>query len=115
MADYSTHDHRVEEKRGQSSLGWLIALIVVVALVVGAFALGLINIDQVRQGKAPDIKLQTSGGQAPVFDIQTAKIDIGRKEETVKVPTIDVGSTDTRVTMPTISVERTGDPDAADK
>lgn len=95
--------------------GWLIAIIVIVALVVGAFALGLVNIDQVRGAKVPKVKVETSGGQAPVFDIDTAKVDIGTKKETVEVPTVDVGSTKTQIDVPTISVDRVDNPDAKDK
>jgi hypothetical protein len=115
MAEYEPNDTRIVETRKSSVPGWLLAILVIVALVVAAFAFGLINIDQVREAKAPDVKLETSGGQAPAFDIQTAKIDIGKKAETVKVPTVDVGSKDAVVTMPTISVERANDPNAKDK
>jgi hypothetical protein len=98
-----------------STPGWLIAIIVIVALVIAAFALGLIDIDQVRGGKVPDVKVETSGGQVPVFDIDTAKIDVGNKKETVDVPTIDVGSTKTEIDVPTIRVDRVDNPDAKDK
>ncbi|KAB7648024.1 hypothetical protein F3168_07285 [Polymorphobacter fuscus] len=90
------------------------ALLILVALVVAAFAFGFINVDQVKEGKAPTVKLETSAGEAPVFDIKTATIDLGKKKETVKVPTVDVSSTDTTVTVPTISVERADDPNKQD-
>lgn len=100
----------VERERPSSNMGWLIALLVIVGLVMAAFALGLIDIDQTRGAKLPDVKVETSGGQAPAFDVNTANIDVGKKQETVKVPTVDVGSKDTQVTMPTISVDPAGDP-----
>lgn len=115
MDQNEPRDVRVVETSKSSVPGWLLAIIVIVALVVAAFAFGLINIDQVREAKAPAVKLETSGGQAPVFDIETAKIDIGKTESTVKVPTVDVGSKDATVTMPTVSVERADDPNAKDK
>jgi hypothetical protein len=108
-------DGRSVETRSSSTPGWLLAILVIVALVVATFAFGLINIDQVREAKVPDIKLETSGGQAPTFDIQTARIAIGKNEATVKVPTVDVGSKDTTVTMPKISVERAEDSNASNK
>lgn len=114
MDQNEPRDVRVVETKS-SVPGWLLAIIVIVALVVAAFAFGLINIDQVREAKAPDIKVETSGGQAPAFDVNTATIDIGEKKSTVKVPTVDVGSKDADVTMPTLSVERANDPNAKDQ
>ncbi|OYU16327.1 MAG: hypothetical protein CFE37_01210 [Alphaproteobacteria bacterium PA4] len=111
----TTPDGRVVETRRPGGGGWLLAIIVIVGLVVAAFAFGFINIDQVREGKAPTVRLETSGGQAPKFDIDTARIAIGKKEETVKVPTVDVGSKDTSVTVPTVTMERADDPNKKDK
>jgi hypothetical protein len=87
MADYETRDGRVVHTRSGTP-GWLIALLVIVALVVAAFAFGLIDIDQTRSVKAPEISV--TGGQAPAFDVDTATIDVGTKKETIEVPTIDV-------------------------
>ncbi|KPF79360.1 hypothetical protein IP88_01965 [alpha proteobacterium AAP81b] len=87
MADYETRDGRVVHTRSGTP-GWLIALLVIVALVVAAFAFGLIDIDQTRSAKAPEISV--TGGQAPAFDVNTATVDVGTKKETVEVPTIDV-------------------------
>lgn len=102
-------------RTSSSTPGWLIAILVIVALVIAAFALGLVDIDQVRGAKVPDVKVETSGGQVPVFDIDTAKVDLGSRKETVEVPTVDVGSTKTQIEVPTISVDRVDDPDAKDK
>jgi uncharacterized protein HemX len=78
---------------------WLLVLIVVAGLGIAAFAFGLIKVDQTQEAKAP------------VFDVSTAKIDVGQREATVKVPTVDVGSTDQQVTMPTVTVEPAKDPE----
>ena len=111
----TTRDGRVVETRRSGGGGWLVLFIVIIGLIVAAFAFGFINIDQVREGKAPTVTLETNGGQAPKFDIDTARIDIGKKQETVKVPTVDVGSKDTRVTVPTVTMERADDPNKKDK
>lgn len=116
MSDIETNrDGRVIETRRSGGAGWLIALVIIVALVVAAFAFGFINIDQTREGSVPTVKLETSGGQAPTFDVDTAKIAVGEKEANVKVPTIDVGTKDSSVTVPTISMDRAGDPNKSDK
>ena len=71
-----------------SNAGWLIAILVIVGLVVAAFALGFIDIDQTKTAKLPDVKVETSGGQAPAFDVDTADINVGTKKETIEVPTV---------------------------
>ena len=106
MSDLETNrDGRIVETRSSSSAGWIIAILVIVALVVAAFAFGFINIDQTRETSLPTVKMETSGGQAPAFDVNTAKVDVGTTKTTVEVPTVDVGTKDTAVTLPTISVE----------
>lgn len=75
-------------RTGSGTPGWLIALLVVVALVVAAFAFGLIDIDQTKSLKAPEVSV--TGGQAPAFDVDTATVDVGTKKEIIEVPTIDV-------------------------
>lgn len=103
------------ETRSSSTPGWLIAIIVIVGLVVAAFAFGLVNIDQVGTGSMPKVKLETTAGEAPKFDVTTAKIDLGTKQESVNVPTVDVGTKEKTVTVPTISMEPAKDPNAKDK
>lgn len=85
-----TRDGRVVEKRTSGIPGWLIALLVVVALVVAAFAFGLVDVDQTKTAKLPDVKVETSGGQAPAFDVNTADVNVGTKTETVEVPTVSI-------------------------
>jgi hypothetical protein len=90
MAEYENRDGQIVETRRSSSTGWLLAIVVIIGLVVAAFALGLVNIDQTQTAKLPDVKVETSGGQAPAFDVDTATVDVGTKETTVEVPTVDV-------------------------
>lgn len=96
MADLNTRDGRIVEPRKSSSAGWLIAIIVVVAIVVAAFAFGLIDIDQTKTAQLPDVKVETSGGQAPAFDVNTADVDVGTKKATIDVPTVSVDKADNK-------------------
>lgn len=90
MADIDNRDgHTVVTTRSSSS-GWLIAILVIVALVVAAFAFGFINIDQTKTAKLPDVKVETSGGQAPAFDVDTADIEVGTETKTIEVPTVSM-------------------------
>ncbi|GGE15117.1 hypothetical protein GCM10011529_21880 [Polymorphobacter glacialis] len=90
MAEYENRDGRVGETRKSSAPGWLLAIIIIVALVIAAFAFGLINIDQTKNAALPDVKVETTGGQAPAFDVDTADVNVGTKETTIEVPTVSV-------------------------
>ena len=93
MAEFETRDGRVVETKSSTPV-WLFVILIIVALVIAAFAFGLVNIDQTKTAKLPDVKVETSGGQAPAFDLDTAKVDVGTKTETVQVPTISVEKAD---------------------
>ncbi len=111
MAEYEpSPDGRVVEVRKSSSMGWIIALLIVVALVVAAFAFGFVNIDQTSTGKLPTVKVETSAGEAPTFDVNTATIDVGTKKATIDVPT--VGTKKETVDVPTVTIQPAGNPDA---
>lgn len=90
MAEYETRDGRVVETTKSSTPVWLFVILIIVALVVAAFAFGFINIDQTRTAKLPDVKVETSGGQTPAFDVDTAKIDVGTEKKTIEVPTVSM-------------------------
>ena len=81
----------VVERRGGGA-GWLLALLIVVALVVAAFAFKLINIDQITGGSAP--KVSVTGGEMPKFKVDTAKIAVGTKKTEVETPTVSVQKAD---------------------
>jgi hypothetical protein len=85
----------VAEPARSSSAGWLVAILVIVAIVVAAFALGFIDIDQTKTAQLPDVKVETSGGQAPAFDVDTADINVGTKTETIEVPTVTMDKAET--------------------
>ena len=93
----------------------VLSSVLVLAVLVAAFAFGFINIDQVKTAKLPDVQVEATGGQAPAFDVETADINVGTKEESVAVPTVEVGTKDTSVTLPTVSVDKVGDANRSDK
>lgn len=110
VEEQRTPDGRIVEVHRSSNMGWLIALVVIVAIVVLAFALGFINIDQTKSAKLPTVSVETSGGQAPAFDVDTAKIDVGTEKATIDVPT--VGTRKETIDVPTIDMKPAGNPDA---
>lgn len=59
-------------------------------LLVGASAIMLAGCDvnQTQEGELPEVTAE--GGQLPKYDVETADVDIGTREETVTVPDVDV-------------------------
>ena len=73
----------------------LFVLIVAVIVIVAALATGFVNINQIRDGQAPQVSASSNGvsakgGQAPAFDVETGSVKVGTKATTVKVPALVV-------------------------
>lgn len=83
--------------------GLIVAAVVILALVA-AFAFGLIDINQTRETKMPEIAVEN--GQMPAFDVDTARIDVETKPADIDVPTVDVGTRKEQVDLPTVDVEK---------
>lgn len=83
--------------------GILVAAVIVV-VVIAAFAFGLIDVNQTKETKLPEVAVQ--GGQAPAFDVDTAKVNVGSTETSVEVPKVEVGTTKTDVELPTVDVQK---------
>ncbi len=84
-------------------VGIIVAVIAILA-IIAAFAFGLIDINQTKEMKAPDV--QVSGGQAPAFDVDTAKVDVGTRTTDVTVPKVEVGTTKEEIQVPTVDVQK---------
>ena len=83
--------------------GLIIAAIVLV-LAIAAFAFGLVNINQAQETKMPQVAVK--GGQAPAFDVSTARVEVGSKTTNVDVPTVSVDSRKEAIDVPVIDVEK---------
>ncbi|HPU17004.1 MAG TPA: hypothetical protein PK808_13010 [Polymorphobacter sp.] len=90
----------------RSILPWLLVVAVVALGIVAAFAFGLIDINQTQKGALPDVKVETSGGAMPSFDVDTANVNVETKTEAVSVPQVQVGSTTREVEVPSVSIDR---------
>jgi hypothetical protein len=82
----------------------IMVVAILVLVVIAAFAFGLIDINQTKETQMPEVAV--SGGQAPAFDVDTAKVDVGTRETSVDVPTVHVGTTKTEVDIPTVDVQK---------
>ena len=82
----------------------LVVAVILVLVVIAAFAFGLIDINQTKDTKLPEVAVK--GGQAPAFDVNTAKVNVGSKDAAVEVPKVDVGTTTANVKLPTVDVQK---------
>jgi hypothetical protein len=82
----------------------LIIVLVAVIVVIGAFAFGLVDINQTRSGRLPDVAVQ--GGQAPAFDVKTGDVAVGTTTRSVEVPKVSVGTGTEEVKLPTVEVKK---------
>jgi hypothetical protein len=77
----------------------LLLLILAIVAVIAAVATGLVDINQTRPAKAPNLSaagngVTASGGQTPAFDVETGSVKVGTQDKTVKVPTLEVQPAD---------------------
>jgi hypothetical protein len=82
----------------------IVVAAILVLVVIAAFAFGLIDINQTKETKLPEVAVK--GGQAPAFDVDTAKVDVGTKDTSVPVPKVEVGTTEADVKLPTVDVQK---------
>lgn len=74
----------------------LVLILLVVALII-AIQTGFLDIRQTQSAQVPQVSanesgLTATGGQPPVFDVETGKVAVGSKATnvTVQVPAIEV-------------------------
>lgn len=63
-------------------------LLVALILLATAFAFGLIRVQQTRDAKVPQIAVEP--GTMPSYKADVVKVEVGSKEEKVRVPTVNV-------------------------
>jgi hypothetical protein len=60
------------------------------ALAAACLTIAGCKVSKTQEGKMPDVEVNASGGQLPEYNVQGPDVDVGTKNETVKVPTISV-------------------------
>ena len=80
-----------------------VAVIVVLLLIAGLW-LGLLRVDQTQQAQLPNVSV--SGGQAPKFDVQAARVNIGTTQTVIDVPKVDTEKK--AIDVPKVSVDKPG-------
>jgi hypothetical protein len=61
-------------------------------LLVGTIGLGVAGcqVNKTKEGKMPEVKVKTTDGQLPAYNVQGPDVEVGSKNDTVKVPTVKV-------------------------
>ncbi|WP_242125277.1 hypothetical protein [Sphingobium sp. Sx8-8] len=64
-------------------------LLLIILLLLGAgVATGFIDLQKTQEGRLPEIAVK--GGTLPKYEANVAKVEVGKRKETVEVPTVDV-------------------------
>ena len=82
----------------------VILAIAALALIV-LLATGVLDINQTKEAKLPDVDVSAQGGQAPAFDVDAKEVVVGTTETNVTVPEVDVDSKETTVDVPVVGVK----------
>ena len=82
----------------------LIIVLVVVLAAIAALATGLVDINQTRSARVPEVAVK--GGQVPSFEVKTGDVDVGTTTRSVEVPKVDVGTKQEEVKLPTVEVKK---------
>jgi hypothetical protein len=69
-------------------------LIKLAAMATLAIAAAGCQVNKTKDGKLPDVQVKTTEGQLPAYNVQGPDVQVGSKNETVKVPTIKVTTPD---------------------
>ena len=77
------------------------------AVLVGAAAIYMIDIDQTQQAALPTVTVE--GGQLPEFEADVGSIELTEEQLDVTVPDVEVKMEDTTVTVPGIEVNPPSD------
>lgn len=71
---------------------------------VAVVAWYMIDIEQTREARLPDVDVNVTGGQTPDYDVRTGDVDIGTKQTTVQVPDVKITTEEREITVPSIEI-----------
>ncbi len=84
----------------------LLAIAALVLLVL--FATGILDMNQTREARLPDVDVSAEGGQTPAFDVDAKEVVVGTTETQVEVPDVDIQTKETTVDVPVVGVKDDG-------
>ncbi len=81
----------------------LLGVILVVVLgLIAAVAFGLIDINQTKDAKLPEVRAE--GGQMPGYDVDAADVSVGTTNTTIDVPKVTTEKE--TIETPTLDVDK---------
>ena len=63
------------------------------------------KVRQTQEGKMPDVDVKVKGGQAPKYDVDTAKVSVSTEKRDVNVPKVNVSTEKREVEVPKVNVK----------
>jgi hypothetical protein len=89
----------------------LLILIIAVVALIAAIETGVIDINQTRGARAPQVEvadgaIRAKEGQPPAFEVQTGSVEVGTREANVAVPKFEVKRDQKGVKVPVVEVRR---------
>jgi uncharacterized membrane protein (Fun14 family) len=81
----------------------LIILAIAALVLVVLLATGIIDINQTREAKLPDVNVSAEGGQTPAFDVNAKEVVVGTTPTNVTVPTVETKQT--TIDVPVVGVK----------
>jgi hypothetical protein len=88
---------------------FLVAVGLVLLIALAAFGYFMIDVDQTKEAKLPDVDVQVEGGQLPEYEVETGSVEITTETKEVTVPDVDISATEKEITVPTLDVKPAGE------
>lgn len=76
----------------------------VVAVVVIAAGVYMVDIEQTEEGALPDVDVSVEGGNMPEFEAETGSVDVTEEQTTVTVPDVEITTEEETITVPDVEI-----------
>ena len=96
---------RVVERRGGGFGRALLILLAIVAIIAAIlFATGFWRVNTSGELKVPNVDVSVKGGEMPNVDVDSKKVVVGTKKESIEVPKVEVDTKKERIDVPVVGV-----------
>lgn len=111
---YNRHGNRHETQDNKSGSGKAVGIAFAAILIVGVAAAGfyLVDVDQTKEARLPNVDVSVEKGQMPAYDVDVAEVNMTQEEVEVDV---DVPTMDVQTETKTIEIEVPVDVEAGKK
>lgn len=77
----------------------------VAAVAAVAAAAYMIDIDQTREARLPDVSINVEEGKLPAYEVNTGSVSVGQETVAVEVPKVEVSTETEMVEVPTLNIK----------